>query len=113
MAVKARPAVAAAMLGTPAFRINDFVGRISYLENLQSYNLAFGFKPDQESKLLLRLKELLAMEDRRELFARRRDEYLAETIDPVPWHATVVRMVLEGRTLREVRAWAQQEYGLC
>ena len=103
----------AGVLGTPAFRINDFVGRISYLDDLESYDLAFGFRPGQEAPLLSKLKEVLAMENRSEVFQRRRERFLAEKIDPVPWHAEVIRMVLEGKTQQGVKDWAQREYGLC
>jgi predicted glycosyltransferase len=75
----------AAVLGVPAFRINDFVGRLSYLEQLQGYGLAFGFKPGQESQLLRALDEVLAMPDRQQEFGRRREKLLAERIDPLPW----------------------------
>lgn len=75
----------AAILGVPAFRINDFVGRLSYLEELQRYGLAFGFKPDQGAELLRTLEDVLAIPDRRAEFGRRRAKLLAERIDPLPW----------------------------
>ena len=75
----------AAVLGTPAFRMNDFVGRLSYLRELEAYGLAFGFKPGQEEQLLQELDRILRQEDRRTVFRERRERMLAEKIDPVPW----------------------------
>lgn len=49
----------AALLGTPAFRINSFVGRISCIADLEDKNLAFGFKPGNEKELLKALEQLL------------------------------------------------------
>jgi predicted glycosyltransferase len=43
----------AAVLGTPALRINGFVGRLSYLADFEAYGLAYGFYPGQESELLM------------------------------------------------------------
>jgi predicted glycosyltransferase len=40
----------AAVLGVPAFRVSDFVGRISYLRELEDYGLAFGFRPGEEGR---------------------------------------------------------------
>ena len=102
----------AAILGTPAFRINDFVGRISYIEDLQHYGMAFGFKPSQKDELIAELTNVLHMKDRKEVFAHRRERFLAAKIDPVPWHTEVVKMVLEGATRDEVKEWAQKEYGV-
>jgi predicted glycosyltransferase len=75
----------AAVLGTPAFRINDFVGRISYLRELEEYGLAFGFRPSAEAAALLAVDQVLALPGRAEVFAQRRRKMLAEKIDPVPW----------------------------
>jgi predicted glycosyltransferase len=75
----------AAVLGTPAFRVNDFVGRISYLRELEEYELAFGFRPAEEKAALEALDRVLAMPGRDVVFDARRRKMLAEKIDPVPW----------------------------
>jgi len=80
----------AAVLGTPALRMNDFVGRISYLRELEGYGLAFGFKPGQADQLVQELERILGLEDRRALFEQRRARMLAEKIDPVPWFLEVL-----------------------
>jgi len=56
-------AAEAGVLGTPFIRFNDFVGRISYLDELENtYNLGFGFKTDEEDRLLKKIDELLKTE---------------------------------------------------
>jgi predicted glycosyltransferase len=75
----------AAVLGIPAFRINDFVGRIAYLRELEQRGLAFGFRPFEAKGALEMLDWVLSQPDRAAVFAARRQKLLAETIDPVPW----------------------------
>ena len=49
-----------AVLGVPSLRINTFVGKISYLEELEYvYGLTFGFLPEQELAFLSKLNELI------------------------------------------------------
>ncbi len=74
----------AAVLGTPAFRLNDFVGRLSYLAELERHELAFGFRPGQEAQLLDALLGLLARAERGALFAERRQRFLEACGDPLP-----------------------------
>jgi hypothetical protein len=80
----------AAVLGTPAFRMNDFVGRISYLRELEDYGLAFGFTPGQEERLLQALEATVGDAHHRALFQRRRGKMLSEKIDPVPWFVSTL-----------------------
>jgi predicted glycosyltransferase len=87
----------AAVLGTPAFRLSGFVGRITCLEELQGYGLAFGFKPGQEAALLQALDALLRRPDRRAEMAARRARLLAEKIDPLPWFLDVAEALGAGR----------------
>lgn len=80
----------AAVLGTPAFRMNDFVDRISYLRELEDYGLAFGFKPGQEERLLQALEAVIGGPDHRAVFQRRRGKMLSDKIDPVPWFVSTL-----------------------
>ena len=93
----------AAVLGTPAFRINDFVGRISYIEELEKRGLAFGFRPGQEADLLRNLKGILQMENMEAEFQKRRQDMLSEKIDPVPWFVDILRMMVQGVSMKEIR----------
>jgi len=84
----------AAVLGTPAFRLNDFVGRLSYLEELQQFGLSFGFHPGEEGELVSELTRVLDLPDRRVHFDRVRRQFLADKIDPVPWFADQIRALI-------------------
>lgn len=84
-----------AVLGTPALRVSDFVGRISYLDELESYGLAFGYRPGDERSLLQQLEQILTTPGMKEEFAKRRDAMLSDKIDPAPWFAARVLESLE------------------
>jgi uncharacterized protein len=77
----------AALLGTPALRFNDFVGRISYIAELERRRLAFGYKHDETATLLAKVDSLLASDDEKAECLQRREALLAEVPDPVPWFA--------------------------
>jgi len=75
-------AAEAGVLGVPFVRFNDFVGRIGYLDELESkYRLGFGIKPDEEDRLYETVEQLLSMPDRRTVFQERRRQMLSEKID--------------------------------
>lgn len=80
----------AAVLGTPALRLNDFVGRISYLKQLESYGLAFGFRPGSEAALLETLTTLLDGTRPRAAFGEARGRFLSDMVDPLPWFVDLV-----------------------
>jgi uncharacterized protein len=70
----------ASCLGVPSVRINDFVGRISYLaEQEQKWQLTFGFKPDDFLAAQRKIEELLEMPAT--IFTSRRDAMIANSIN--------------------------------
>lgn len=71
----------AAVLGTPALRLNDFVGKISYIEEEERYGLAFGFKTDDFDKLYEKVEELLQIENLKTEWQKLRQKMLSEKID--------------------------------
>ena len=76
----------AAVLGTPAIRYNSFVGKISYLEELEHrYGLTYGFKPGQEEKMYFKIDELLNEHDLDMIWKNRQEKMLAEKIDLSKW----------------------------
>lgn len=75
-------AAEAGVLGTPFIRLNDFVGRIGYLKELEDkYKLGFGFKPVESSSMYSKIDELLSRSDIRNKFQERRRKMLSEKID--------------------------------
>jgi hypothetical protein len=74
--------VEAALLGVPSIRYSDFAGKISVLNELEeNYQLTFGIKPGNTNALFEKIEALLAMDDRRNIFQRRRRKMLGEKID--------------------------------
>jgi len=72
----------AAVLGVPSVRINSFVGRISYLEELEhQYQLTFGFKPHQFEQAYQKIQEIINQNNLKEVFQKRRQRMLSEKID--------------------------------
>lgn len=75
-------AAEAAVLGTPAFRLSDFVGRLGYLEELEhKYNLTYGFKPSNSEDLLNKIMEIIKIPNLEEEWQNRRKKMLDEKID--------------------------------
>ena len=75
-------AAEAAVLGTPSLRFNDFVGRLSYLDELEArYGLTFGIRRTQPDRLLDTVKELLSKPNLKSEWRRRQRRMLKETID--------------------------------
>lgn len=71
-----------AVLGTPAIRYNDFVGKLSYLNELEhKYNLTYGFKTNEFDKMVEKIKELLEIDGLKEIFNKRREVLLNDYID--------------------------------
>lgn len=76
----------AAVLGTPALRFNDFVGELSYLEELEhTYGLTYGFRTEMSEFLLGKLDELLRVPDLKIEWRRRKEKMLTEKIDLAQW----------------------------
>ncbi len=72
----------AAVLGTPAIRFNDFVGELSYLEELEhTYGLTYGIKTTDPEKLISKTKELVETENLKKNWAIKREHMLTKTID--------------------------------
>lgn len=72
----------AAVLGIPSIRYNSFVGKLYYLDELEEkYQLTFGFRPNEEEKLLKKLKELLEEKNSEKIFKAAKDKMLKDKID--------------------------------
>ncbi|MFT4771172.1 MAG: putative glycosyltransferase [Cryomorphaceae bacterium] len=75
-------AAEAAVLGVPSIRFNDFVGELSYLEELEhTYELTKGIKTTEPKLLLATAKEWAENTALKTLFAERRTKMTNATID--------------------------------
>ena len=75
-------AAEAGVLGTPFVRFNDFVGRLSYLNELENvYRLGYGHKTDDVEGFFASIQRWLDTPERKEICARHREGMLADKID--------------------------------
>ena len=85
----------AATMGTTSFRISDFVGKLSYIDELERYGLSFGFRPDDHE---LAIKQIGAAVHEPEFKTEGRTRLIAfldNKIDPVPWFAEQIRSIAQ------------------
>lgn len=72
----------AAVLGTPALRFNDFIGKLSYLEELEhKYGLSYGFRTTESKKLLQKIDEILQIPNLKKEWKERQLKMLMDKID--------------------------------
>lgn len=72
----------AAVLGTPAIRCNDFVGKINVMEEKEiKYGLSYNFFPSDFESLIKKVEELLNDETKKMSFQKKREIMLTEKID--------------------------------
>lgn len=72
----------AAVLGTPALRFNDFVGKLGYLEELEhKYDLTYGIPTDKPDDLYKKVSELMKHNNLKEEWRLKREKMLSQTID--------------------------------
>lgn len=77
-------AAEAAVLGTPSIRFNDFVGKLSYLEELEhKYHLTFGIPTNKPSLLFEKIDELVKDTSVKDTFKKRREMMLNDCVDVV------------------------------
>jgi predicted glycosyltransferase len=75
-----------AVLGTPCLRCNSFVGRISYLEELEHrYGLTKGFLPADFDKLIVQMEQWLSDPELKQKWAQKRQRMLDECVDVSEW----------------------------
>jgi len=75
-------AAEAGVLGTPFVRFNDFVGRLSYLNEIEDkYLLGFGHKTKDVDGFYNSIQKLINTPNRRELYQERRKKMLSDKID--------------------------------
>ncbi len=81
----------AAVLGTPAIRFNDFVGELSYLEELEhTFHLTYGIRASEPESLINKTKELLQINDLKKEWEHRKEKMLTKTIDFAQFMITLI-----------------------
>lgn len=72
----------AAVLGTPAFRCNDFAGKISVMdEKEEKYGLSYNYSPKDFNKMYAKLEEVISKENFKKEFQQKRENMLSDKID--------------------------------
>jgi uncharacterized protein len=75
-------AAEAAVLGTPSVRFNDFVGEISYLDELETrYGLTVGVRTGERDRLLRIVEAMVSQAELKRLLGERRATLLSEKCD--------------------------------
>ena len=77
----------AATIGTMSFRISDFVGKISYIDELEKFGLSVGHKPHESEDVLAGIEEAVRDPDYKRSSQNRLDTFLQAKGDPMPWFA--------------------------
>lgn len=80
----------AGLMGVPTFRCNDFVGRVSYLEEEQNYGLVFNYKPEQFEEMMNKVEETLKMKDSKKEWKDRLDKFVSEHIDTTEFYVNLI-----------------------
>lgn len=84
-------AAEAGVLGIPFIRYNDFVGRLSYLDELENkYTLGYGFKTDLESEVYDKINYLLELENIDAEWKTKQKKMLADKIDPNDFYLSII-----------------------
>ncbi len=74
------------VLGVPSIRINTFVGKISYLEELENqYKLGYGFLPTEKSKIIETINNLINDNNIDKVWQNRKAEMLSDKVDLNKW----------------------------
>ena len=74
--------VEAALLGTPALRINDFAAKISVLNMLErDYGLTSSFKTGQLGEMLQKTDELIQKQDICEEYQKNKSRFMEQAVD--------------------------------
>lgn len=75
-------AAEAGVLGTPFVRFNDFVGELSYLNEIENdYHLGYGHKTNDVEGLYSSIQKWINTPNRKQICSERRQKMLSEKID--------------------------------
>ena len=87
----------AAVLGTPSLRCNSFVGRLSYLEELEhKYGLTVGIRPENFEKLIDKINEWLSNPNLKKDWMAKRQRMLTDCIALTDWIVKLLEKLKRG-----------------
>ena len=79
----------AAVLGTPSFRNNTYVGfpdKVPYLDELdEKYGLVYNYRPEETEVMFDKIKELLNKKNLKEIWQKKRKKMMEDKIDLTDW----------------------------
>ena len=88
-------AAEAAVLGTPSIRMNTFVGRISYLDQLEHrFGLTYGYLPDQANQMMAKIMSLTNDNESKMQWQLKKTDMLEQWNDPTPVFWEELRSVI-------------------
>lgn len=86
----------AGLLGTPFIRFNDFVGKISYLNEIENeYHLGFGVTTDQPNKVIEIAKTIISNQDIKSDWVKKQKRIFEDKIDPNQFYCSIIRNQLD------------------
>jgi predicted glycosyltransferase len=81
----------AGLLGTPFIRFNDFVGKISYLNEIENeYNLGYGITTDKPEKVLELTKKIVSNQNLKTEWLQKQKRIFADKIDPNKFYSDII-----------------------
>ena len=81
----------AALLGTPALKLNSFAGKLSIPNELEHrYQLCFSYQPPEFSALMDKIKELMLIDDVKAVWQVRLDAMLRDKVDLTTFLTTLL-----------------------
>lgn len=90
----------AAVLGTPALKLNTFSGILSVPNEIQNkYQLCYSYQPTEYDKLVLKVKELLNTVNLKEEWNIRKNKMLADKIDLTSFIVWFIEFYPESKTI--------------
>lgn len=93
--------IEAAILGVPSIRYSTFVGKSSVLDEIENkYGLTYGFQPgkiNEEKKMVLKIKELLNIDNIKDIWQEKRNKLLSDKEDLNQWMINFFNKIIKSK----------------
>jgi uncharacterized protein len=81
----------AGLLGTPFIRFNDFVGKISYLNEIENkYGLGFGIKTNNPESVLEKTRLILSYPNAKSIWQEKKKIIFEDKVDVAKWYTDFI-----------------------